>query len=252
MDAINGVAPAFSPEYAAMVLLGMFVVLLFPVTRGFDDSDRRRYYLLQGITLVAAVLGAKLAVLMGDALWPLQPFEQWSALLVSGRSIVGALLVGFLVAEAAKPLLRYPLPPNDRFAVILPFSIGIGRMGCYLAGCCLGLPHEGPLALTYADGIARHPVAIYEMAFHFSAGLLLWQMYKRRLLFGRLFAVYLVGYGAFRFGTEWLRVTEKVFFGLSAYQWFAVMMIVSGAVAIIVRSGKQPSGWMRMRRESTS
>ena len=24
--------------------------------------------------------------------------------------------VGFLVAECAKPLLRYPLPPNDRFA----------------------------------------------------------------------------------------------------------------------------------------
>lgn len=243
MDAISDVAPALNPAYAGMVLLGMLVLLLFPATRGFDAWQKRRYYVIQAITLVAAVLGAKLAVLMGDALWPLQPFNHWHALLYSGRSIVGALLVGFLVSEMAKPLLRYPLPPNDRFAVVLPFSIGIGRLGCYFAGCCLGLPHEGPLALVYADGIARYPIALYEMAFHFTAGLVLLRLYRSRVLFGRLFALYLAGYGVFRLLTEELRVTEKAFAGLSAYQWFALLMIIAGSVALVARRGWTVSTW---------
>ena len=51
-------------------------------------------------------------------------FHDWGALLGGGRSIAGALLFGFLGVEAAKPLLRYDIPPNDRFAIVLPFSIG--------------------------------------------------------------------------------------------------------------------------------
>ena len=70
----------------------------------------------------------------------------------AGRSIAGALLFGFIGAELAKPLMRYRLPPNDRFATVLPFSIAIGRIGCLLAGCCLGEPWNGPWAVRAADG----------------------------------------------------------------------------------------------------
>ena len=143
MDGISTVETGFvfQPGYSVMVLLGLCLVLGFPVTKDITEpTDRRSYYTIQAITLLGALLGAKLAVLMGDALWPLEHFDDWAALIVSGRSIIGALVVGFVVAEIAKPLMGYRLPPNDRFAVILPFSIAIGRIGCYLAGCCRGLP----------------------------------------------------------------------------------------------------------------
>ena len=151
--------------------------------------------------------------------------------------------MGFLAAEAAKPLMGYRLPPNDRFAVVLCFSIGIGRLGCYFAGCCRGLPYDGALTITYADGIARHAIAFYEMGFNLLAGLLLLQLYRRRLLFGRLFALYLLLYGGFRFVTEELRVTEKAFLDHSAYQWFAAAMIVAGLVAIAIRTVNPPPRW---------
>jgi len=233
------------------MLIGFALVLGFPLTKHMKESrDRRRYYILQAITLIGAAFGAKLAVLMGDALWPLKHFDDWMALLFSGRSIMGALLVGFLVAEAAKPLMAYKMPPNDRFAVVLPFSIGIGRFGCYLAGCCRGLPYDGPFTITYADGIARHPIAFYEMAFQLAAGLLLLHLYRQKILFGRLFALYLVLYGSFRFQTEYLRETEKAFFGYSAYQWFALAAVISGIVAIAVRSRRQPPNWAAMRAQA--
>jgi len=242
MDSISTLSAGlvFRPGYAVAVLLGVAVALAFPITKDIGSAaDRKRYYIIQGITLAGALAGAKLAVLMGDALWPLVPFEDWGALVFSGRSIIGALVVGFLVAEAAKPLLRYPLPPNDRFAVVLPFSIGIGRFGCYLVGCCRGVPHDGPLAISYADGIARHPIPLYEMSFHFLVGLTLLHLYRQGILRRRLFALYLVCYGVFRFSSEYLRVTEKVFTGLSAYQWFALLGVAAGLTAIALRSQSQ-------------
>lgn len=221
--------------YAALVLAGVALVLLLRPAAHYARGEKRHYYRIQAITLLGAAFGAKFAVLMGDALWPLEPVGDWYAVLVSGRSIVGALLFGFLAAEAAKPLLGYPLPPNDRFAIVLPFSIATGRLGCWLSGCCLGVEMHGGLALAGADGVERFPAPLVEMAFHAAAGVAMYVAWRRGLLSGRLFAAYLVAYGAFRFGTEFLRVTPKAFAGLSAYQWLSLAMIAAGATALGLR-----------------
>jgi Prolipoprotein diacylglyceryltransferase len=234
--------------YVALMVLAFLLTLTNPLTRHFPDKrSRERYYTMQMITALCAVLGAKFAVLLGDALWPLRSFDGWSALLTSGRSIAGALLFGFVGAEAAKPLLHYDIPPNDRFAMILPFSIGIGRVGCLIAGCCRGLPYAGPLAITYSDGIARHPAPLYELVFHIAMGFLLRALWRRQILFGRLFALYLASYGVFRFFTEFLRETAKPFAGLSAYQWMAIAMVIAGGIAVLVRTWHQPPSWERWR-----
>jgi phosphatidylglycerol---prolipoprotein diacylglyceryl transferase len=234
--------------YAVMVVLGFALTLSFPLTRHFTaPGDKRRYYAMQAITAVCALLGAKVAVIFGDALWPIRDFHDWGALIDGGRSLAGALLFGFLGAEAAKPLLRYDIPPNDRFAIILPFSIGLGRIGCLIVGCCRGVPFEGPWAITYADGIPRHPAAAYEMLFHWVMGFVLIALWRRQILFGRLFAVYLLSYGVFRFMSEYVRETPKAFADLSAYQIMSVLMIIAGGVAIIARTLHQPESWQRWK-----
>lgn len=233
-------------SYTGLVLLGLSLTLLFPSTKDFTNRrDKQRYYTMQMITIIGAVFGAKIAVLFGDALWPLRPFDDWWALASSGRSIVGALLFGFIAVEIAKPLMHYDIPPNDRFAIILPFSIGIGRIGCLLAGCCRGLPNDGPLSIAYADGVLRYPAQLYEIVFHFAAGYLLLILWRRQILFGRLFALYLAGYGVFRFFTEFLRETAKPYHGLSAYQLMCVAMLIAGGAALILRSIHQPASWDR-------
>lgn len=234
--------------YAGMMLLGIALTLSFPLTKHFTDPrDKNRYYVLQLITAVCAVLGAKFAVVLGDALWPLEPFDDWLALLGSGRSIVGALLFGFIGAEAAKPLLHYDIPPNDRFAIIVPFSIAIGRIGCLIVGCCRGIPYDGPFAIAYDDGIPRHPAPVYEMMFNIAIGFVLIALWRRKILFGRLFALYLVSYGLFRFCIEFIRETAKPYAGLSAYQLMCIAMIVAGAIAIVTRSRREPASWARWR-----
>jgi len=240
------ITPDIHESYGVLMLASVVLLLCARPAKTFTQAaDRNRYYTMQAITALGAVAGAKLGVLFGDALWPLRPFDDWSALATSGRSIAGALLVGFLAVEAAKPLLGYDIPPNDRFAVVLPFSIAIGRIGCLVAGCCRGAPWDGPLAVAYDDGVLRHPAQMYEAIFQLLAGWALLVMWRRGVLFGRLFALYLAVYGAFRFGTEFIRETDKAFAGLSAYQWMSLAMVAAGSATIYLRSRTQPESWRR-------
>jgi phosphatidylglycerol:prolipoprotein diacylglycerol transferase len=243
---------AFHPPYVLFVGVGLLIALGFPVTRNIREQRlRRQYYLLQGITLLGAVFGAKISVLIGDHQWPWVAVNDWRNVLWSGRSITGALVFGFLFAEMAKPILNYTMPPNDRFAALLPFSIAIGRIGCLMTGCCQGVPYNGWCAMRGADGVLRHPAPLYEIIFQLTIGLAFVLMVKRQLLFGRLFSLYLVTYGLFRFLTEFVRDTPKFFHGLSGYQLFSLLMIALGMAFFLKRTITQPPDWNKFRSMTT-
>jgi phosphatidylglycerol:prolipoprotein diacylglycerol transferase len=139
------------------------------------------------------------------------------------------------------------MPPNDRFATLLPFTIGIGRIGCLTTGCCGGLPYAGWCSLSGPDGVPRYPAQACEMIFQFAIGLLFIFFLKRQILFGRLFSLYLIVYGAFRFLTEFIRDTPKFFGVLSGYQLLSILMMILGAVFLLKRSLFQPATWNAFR-----
>ena len=239
------------PVYLLTAGAAVLLALLFPVTRNIRQGrDRRQYWFLQAVTICGAILGAKLSVLFGDAGWPLYEAPDWRELLWSGRSITGALILGFLAAEATKPLIGYTMPPNDRFAAVLPFSIGLGRIGCLVSGCCGGIPWHGWCALQDHYGVWRHPTQVYEMVFQFGIGVLFILLVKRGVLFGHLFSIYLMSYGVFRFLTEFVRDTPRWFRPLSGYQVLALAMIVLGAGFFIKRKLAPPAEWEEFRPRS--
>jgi phosphatidylglycerol:prolipoprotein diacylglycerol transferase len=234
----------FQPSYLLFVGISVLIALAFPVARHIRDRRlRRQYYLLQGITLLGALIGAKVSVLIGDYHWPWVAVSNWRNVLWSGRSITGALICGFLFAELAKPMVGYTMPPNDRFAALLPFTIALGRIGCLLSGCCRGLPYEGWCAWRGVDGIPRYPTQAIEIVFQIGIGLVFLLFVKRGLLFGRLFSFYLMVYGAFRFFTEFMRDTPKFVGGLSGYQFLSVVMIGLGTAFFIKRTFSPPANW---------
>ena len=223
--------------YGVLVVVALASLFVFPASRVIEDPiQRRKYKTLQLISLVFAILGAKLAVLAGDRGWPVVPLASPWLWLESGRSITGGLILGHVAAEIAKPIVGFHLPPNDHFAAKLPFSIAIGRLGCLFAGCCRGIPHEGWLSVRYDDEISRYPAPLFEIVFQLAVGFFFIWLVRRRALSGRVFALYLVMYGAFRFATEFLRETPKHALGISVYQYLSVLMIVIGAFGLAVRS----------------
>jgi phosphatidylglycerol:prolipoprotein diacylglycerol transferase len=198
---------------------------------------------LQLITFCSAIVGAKLAFLFGEYGWPLRPVDDWWAVLYSGRSIVGALILGLVGAELAKPLVRYSLPPNDRFAALLPFTFAIGRVGCLMSGCCRGTPTDCAWAIVYSDGIPRHPAQVYEIVFHLCAGMAAIVFVRRKWFQGCVFSLYLVAYGIFRLLTELVRETPQSFGSLTTYQWLSLAMIALGAGFLVKRRCFPSEDW---------
>ena len=225
------------PDYALPVIVGILITAFYPAAAHVRAPENKRgYRTLLAVTIFFGIAGAKLVALMGDRLWPVVPLEHgWQTVVESGRSIVGGLLFGHLASEIARPIIGYTAAPNDRLAVAVCISIAVGRVGCTLAGCCLGVPWDGPLALTY--DVPRFPATLLELAFHLALAAMFFVLERKRVLFGRLFSLYLVIYGVFRFATEPMRATPKaLWMGLSVYQAFALALILVGAVGLWWRS----------------
>ncbi len=186
--------------------------------------------------LCGVFLGAKVAYLLGDGWWDLRWLKNPWPRLLAGKSIVGGILGGWAGVELLKWLTGYRKPTGDAFVLIAPLGIALGRVGCWLQGCCLGRPMAAHwIVKRDVNGIERWPAAQIELGFQLAAFALVLVLRKRAFWQGRVFFAYLVAYGLFRFGHEYVRDTPTLPGGLSGYQWMSGLMVVVGSVAFVKR-----------------
>ncbi|BDZ38295.1 hypothetical protein GCM10025863_09090 [Microbacterium suwonense] len=88
------------------------------------------------------------------------------------------------------------------------------------------------------DGTLFHPTFLYEVIWNgLGVLVLLWLGRRLRLQWGRLFAVYLIWYGAGRIVWESIRIDpSEVFFGLRSNVWAAILGVLVGVVILIVQT----------------
>jgi prolipoprotein diacylglyceryltransferase len=112
--------------------------------------------------IAALVFGAGLGAYLFGSL------NLWlSGLSGIARSVEGALVGGTVAIELYKWRNGISLRTGARFALPLAIGIAIGRIGCYFAGLddfTFGTPTALPWGHDFGDGIARHPVQLYESA----------------------------------------------------------------------------------------
>ena len=217
------------------MLSGIFVSIIFWSRLARRDE---RLVLIYISALTGAFLGAKLVYFGSEGWLHWHDQNRW-VVLATGKSITGALIGGYVAVEIAKSMLRYTGTTGDWFAIIVPIGIMLGRVGCFLNGCCLGRPCEPTwFTLTDANGIARWPAVPVE--FFFNAlmlsviGLLRWG----RIAPGQLFHIYLIAYGTFRFFHEFLRDTPEIVGPFSGYQFAALGVAALGVAGFTMRRKK--------------
>lgn len=110
----------------------------------------------------------------------------------------------------------------------LVIAHGIGRLGCFFAGCCHGIPLQSNHILSTL--FHSHPTQLYESGFLLLLGVALFTLRKHQV---SPVPVYLMTYGIFRFFIEFLRADDRGFaYGLSTSQWISLILVVI-AVAIL-------------------
>jgi len=168
--------------------------------------DFARYLFLFG------VLGGKLAFALTDWSAFIAGFQfEGLASLKEGWVFYGGALCAaggaYLVARARK--IEY-WRPMDFLTSAAPLGHAIGRIGCFLAGCCYGTPTGLPWAVRFppahpTHGIPVHPTQLYEVAGNLALfGALTWMLPRRRFK-GQIFCWYVIGYAVLRFFVEDVR-----------------------------------------------
>jgi len=210
-----------SPLYSILLIAGILIGAVYWIRLSKNDSRLPLIY-LGG--LVGAFIGAKLAFLFAEG-WMYLDHPQRVPILLSGKSIIGALPGGWAGVEIVKKSMGYKAFTGDRFATILPVPLILGRIGCLHAGCCTGI--------TCSFG--KWPSVPVEIAFQLLAIIALWIMRKKAILPGQHFFLYLIAYGVFRFLHEFLRATPKPFLHLSGYQLIALALAIAAGFAFFFR-----------------
>jgi phosphatidylglycerol:prolipoprotein diacylglycerol transferase len=111
----------------------------------------------------------------------------------------------------------------------------VGRVGCFLAGCCHGRPTDAAWGVRFPrlEGPV-HPTQLYDAAAALALGLLLAWRWPRRRFAGENIGLLLVGYPLLRSLTEFFRGdAERGAFGpLSTSQWLSVPLLLVGLLLL--------------------
>lgn len=175
-----------------------------------------------------AALGSKLlALLIEPAKW----LAHWNdpAFYLSGKTIVGGLIGGWLAVELVKRLLGIVVATGDLFA--LPICVGgaIGRIGCFLAGLPDGT-HGNPTALPwgydFGDAIPRHPTQLYESAFFLILAGALVLTRTRAWASGTRFRIVMISYLSLRLLLDFIKPIPALWLGMSAIQWACATCLI--------------------------
>ncbi len=243
----------FLPAYGMMVALA-FLAGLWSTNRlarraGLDSLK------IQDLVIycaIAGLVGAKLLMFVFD--WNYYVRNPGEMISLSTLRAAGVYQGGFLLALgfAVWYMKKHRLPvwrTMDCFAPGIALGHAIGRIGCFLAGCCYGILCNRPWGVAFNNpdvkefsnvpvGVPLHPTQLYESAGDLVIFGVLYKLFDPAKRPGGLFFLYLVLYSALRFVVEFFRHHEQApLFGmdLSHTQWISVLTLLAGLWGLLRR-----------------
>jgi len=241
----------FIPTYGTLVAIG-FLAALWVVTRLAKRAKlpSERVTNLAIYCALAGLAGAKLFMILFDFNDYWSGRQQLFSLgtLQAAGVYQGGFVVAFVVALLYMRRQNLPvLATCDIFAPGIALGQAIGRIGCFSAGCCWGIPTHVRWAVTFRNpqaseltgvplGIPLHPTQLYESFADALIFLFLYFQIARAHTSGTILGWYLTLYSAARFGIEFFRFHEQgLHAGLSYTQWISLATLIAGLGLIIVR-----------------
>ncbi|MGE0526904.1 MAG: prolipoprotein diacylglyceryl transferase [Bdellovibrionales bacterium] len=187
-------------------------------------------------TMISAFLGARLLHVVFEEAWfyqhhPLRVLQVWNGGFVFLGGAVAGILAGWLFCWWKREPFWYWA---DTAVVPLAFGYGMGRIACFLNGCCYGRTCDLPWAIDL-HGAHRHPTQLYASFWEFAVLGVLLVVERRLRTSGYLFSLWLILHGAGRIVMEMFRDDPRggPILGLSLGIWMSTALILLGMVSAL-------------------
>jgi phosphatidylglycerol:prolipoprotein diacylglycerol transferase len=209
--------PVLIGGYGVLFALAIGVAWIGTILLGRKLSREAPWTDLFFVTIFSGVVGAKLANLLAFLPEVLAGRKPIAGLVTGGGVWLGGVAAGFVALwlMARHYGIRLGAVLNMVF-VYLPLAHALGRIGCFLGGCCWGKPTDLPWAVTYTDpaanrlngtplGVPVHPTVLYEAGLETGNFFLMLSLWRRKVPDGAIAAAWMGLYGTERFFLEFLR-----------------------------------------------
>jgi len=244
---------------ALSFLLGIYLSVHRAKKKGVDPNQIMD---LSVIIIISAIVGSRLLYVLfhldefrGHWLDTVNPFQSNGQIGIAGLTLLGGVLLSFISSAI---YLKVKKLPFLKFADTVIPAVGLGifltRIGCYLNGCCFGLPCHSHLCVVFPPNSAAGsifqgtpiiPTQLYSSAYGLVIfGLLLfferWQKFD-----GFLFYLFLIFYGIARFTIDFFRYYESSMVimtignkGISLNQGISLLFVAIGVFMLVMRYRK--------------
>ena len=265
------------PSYYVLLATAVVVCLWIgpqwaEALEGVDRRKTRRALLLLGLF---AFGGGRLHYVVNQ--WHLfadRPFaalEPWSGSLHAGGAITSVALAAPVVfRRCALPIGKVA----DGIAPAVGIGIAIARFGCFLHGCCFGMPCQWPWCVSFprvsyiytyhvslgllSEGATRsaavHPLQLYFAAAGLGITAIALAVRLRKAYDGRAALVALLVYSVSAAVLEFFRADyyPRVYWGpLPQLEWVALAMTLAAAAALGAAELVHRHAWSVSRRTPT-
>jgi len=212
-------------SYGAFVALGFLVAgLLAAKNSGTYGIPRDKTWNIITIILITGLLGARmLHVALNLKTYLKDPFGimlfHKGGLAIQGGIIAAIAASVIYVRKCSLPLWR----TADLLARYIPLGQSIGRVGCFMNGCCYG--KDGlPTQLLMAAGFFFIFIALKVLSG------------KKWFFEGAVFLIYMMLFSGLRFFADFMRADlSPVFLGITTSQYISAVFLITAAAIYAFR-----------------
>jgi phosphatidylglycerol:prolipoprotein diacylglycerol transferase len=230
-------------SYFTLISIALIVCILYALKRAKPLTEKNTdFFDLAMITIIGVYLGGRIfhIVFENPKFYlenPIEILKVWKG----GFVVYGSLFFGGLFASLFIKFKKMPaLQTADIIAPTIVVAMGIGRLACFLTGCCYGKTTDSIFGIVFpfSRGLALHPTQLYQSL----SGFLVWGIVilfetklKRFYKEGLSFSLVLILYPLSRFIIENFRNDFRgvQILTLSISQFFSLLFVLLGVTILI-------------------
>jgi phosphatidylglycerol:prolipoprotein diacylglycerol transferase len=250
-------------SYGLMMTLAFIVAIWLAGRRARKEGLPQHFAIdISFILIIVSLVSARLTYVVGH--WSdfrefpldiISPIQHDGTIGIAGLVLLGGVIGGIAATIVYVRIKRLPLLlVLDVLSAPVVIGMAIGRIGCFLNGCCFGFPTDLPWGCVFPEGSLAgfiyphtpiHPTQLYDMMLNAILFTLLLLLERRPHPRGQTFALFLVGYAIARFWVEGLRYYDPdlipAFIGslqLTGSRIVSIVMFIAGLIL-----------WIQLRRK---